>query len=129
MTAFRSAALAVLLACWSTAASAATPHTPASVPAAANASVVELCAPLSTVVEAKSVPAGDKLLTVALTVPADAPDDLGIGAFTEDRDGHWFQCAKTFRLAPGAYRLVATVTALTSRAGSVTRSVLFRLVG
>lgn len=73
--------------------------------------VVPLLAPLSTVVEAKDAPMGDKRIEVELTVPADAPADLGIGAWTADRHGRWFQQFRPGTLPPGRHLLSMSLNA------------------
>lgn len=61
------------------------------------ASEVPLAAPLTTIVPfTGTVPAGEKEISATLTVPSDAPSDLGVGAFVADDQGRWFQ-----RLLPG----------------------------
>lgn len=69
------------------------------------ARVVELQAPLSTVVELHRQPDPPRVLAVRIDIPADAPSDLGIGAFRADRDGHWFQSLHPVPLAPGVHDL------------------------
>ncbi len=66
---------------------------------------VRLMSPLTTLVEADRVPSGDKLIVVDVVVPADAPSDLGVGAFCADHDGRWFQRPAHGVLAPGAHHL------------------------
>src|SRR3954470_3626258 len=72
--------------------------------ALASAREVELRAPLTTIIAADAAPPpGDGVLSlvVDLDVPADAPEDLGIGAFVADRHGGWFQRCRDGRLEPG----------------------------
>jgi hypothetical protein len=71
------------------------------VPAAGMPRQVELIAPLTTVVELSSAVSGGRRLNVDLDVPADAPRDLGIGVYVEDRDGTWYQRAAPGVLLPG----------------------------
>jgi hypothetical protein len=60
-----------------------------------------LASPLSTIVAlAESAPDSCEL-TAELTVPADAPAGLGVGAWRADREGRWFQHAQPIALAPG----------------------------
>jgi hypothetical protein len=50
-------------------------------------------------------------LTAELTVPADAPADLGVGGFVRDRDGHWFQRNQAGMLRPGRHVVELSLTA------------------
>jgi hypothetical protein len=63
--------------------------------------LVRLLAPLSSLVAAAVVPTGAKTLSADIEVPADAPADLGVGAWLADRDGHWYQVTADDALAPG----------------------------
>lgn len=71
---------------------------PASAPGALPRQV-ELIAPLTTVIELSNAISGGRRLSLDLDVPPDAPRDLGIGVYVEDRDGNWYQ-----RPAPGVLR-------------------------
>jgi hypothetical protein len=63
---------------------------------------VQLVSPLTTrVVCPGAIPAEGLDLTATITVPANAPADLGIGAFIADRHGAWFQRVRPGPLAPG----------------------------
>jgi hypothetical protein len=77
--------------------------------AAAGAAEIELRAPLATTVEAAQRVAGARQVTVALTVPDDAPADLGLGVFARDRDGRWWQKTLVERLAPGEHRFSVVI--------------------
>ena len=66
---------------------------------------ITLAAPLNTVVSCPLACSGPRELSVTVTVPADAPRDLGIGAWAGDRQGHWFQCTTPGVLTPGTHRL------------------------
>lgn len=68
--------------------------------------LVELRAPLTTVVELATASPGPRRLSLDLEVPPDAPRDLGIGVYAEDLDGTWFQRALPGTLAPGRRTLV-----------------------
>ncbi|HYE04709.1 MAG TPA: hypothetical protein VEL07_04230 [Planctomycetota bacterium] len=75
---------------------------------------VELRAPLTTIVRAEApVPDGDGDLVVVadIVVPADAPRDLGVGAFVADQHGRWYQTARPGRIAPGRATLRLALTA------------------
>jgi len=67
---------------------------------------VPLRAPLTTVIK---VPAPDRgaarVLEAVIEVPADAPRDLGVGAFLSDHHGRWFQSCRPGTLAPGRHDL------------------------
>lgn len=68
---------------------------------------VELQSPLNTVVRC-AVPHrgnGAKTIEAVVEVPANAPADLGVGAFVTDQHGRWFQRYAPGRLAPGSHRL------------------------
>jgi hypothetical protein len=68
--------------------------------------VVPLQAPLTTVVRMPGeIPAGLAQLRATVTVPEDAPEDLGVGAFVSDRHGCWYQCFHPGVLAPGRHDL------------------------
>ena len=42
-------------------------------------------------------------LHLTCTIPTDAPSDLSLGAFTQDKDGHWFQVTYPGPLVPGRH--------------------------
>ena len=67
---------------------------------------VMLQAPLTTIVSgwAPSMDS-DGVLRAVVVVPADAPADLGVGAWIGDRHGRWFQRALPGNLAPGRHVL------------------------
>ncbi|MBA3708729.1 MAG: hypothetical protein H0W83_07925, partial [Planctomycetes bacterium] len=66
----------------------------------------ELRAPLTTVVAVTApVFEGDKEIRATVTVPADAPADLGVAAFVTDRHGRWYQRLRPGTLAPGTHEL------------------------
>jgi hypothetical protein len=67
---------------------------------------VQLQSPLNTLARCPA-PVGDgvKVVTAVVDVPADAPPDLGVGAFLTDQHGHWFQSSDTQRLTPGSHHL------------------------
>ncbi len=62
---------------------------------------VRLAAPLTTIVEVGSTEDGHCLIVATVTVPEDAPADLGIGGWRADRQGQWFQQVLPGRLHPG----------------------------
>jgi hypothetical protein len=66
-----------------------------------------LQSPLTTVARcAGAIPAtGDLVIAATVIVPADAPADLGVGAFVADRHGRWFQRCGEGVLGPGRHRL------------------------
>lgn len=84
--------------------------------------MVALCAPLTTTVEATRLVAGARRLAIDLEVPADAPPDLGLAAFAEDRDGRWFQQVVASRLAPGAHAFTVDLDPDTALRGEPARS-------
>ncbi len=102
-----------------------TPRRPESVrPAFAAGDVVELQSPLTTVIPlrlpartADGLPTevadagriGEVTLVADLDVPADAPTDLGVGAFVIDQHGTWFQALHPDPLRPGRNRLAFTL--------------------
>lgn len=68
------------------------------------AMVVELQAPLTTIARVSAPLTGRETeLRATITVPADAPADLGVGAFVADRHGRWFQRLRPGVLAPGTH--------------------------
>ena len=63
---------------------------------------VQLQAPLTTVVRfVGDVPRSTFALRATIHVPADAPADLGVGAYVADRHGRWFQRLRPDALVPG----------------------------
>ena len=67
---------------------------------------VTLAAPLSTLVPiSEPLPPGGKTLTAICVVPADAPPDLGVGAYVTDAHGRWFQHLQPGVLKPGSQRV------------------------
>ncbi len=66
---------------------------------------VILASPLNTIIPCPLPTIGAQDLSVTVTVPADAPADLGIGAWAGDLHGHWFQCTEPGTLTPGTHRL------------------------
>ncbi len=78
------------------------------------AATVELLAPLSTMIDIPvSTDCGYGPVSVAaeLTVPDDAPGDLGVGAFIVDRSGRWHQHLCAGPLVPGKQRISVRVDA------------------
>lgn len=81
----------------------ATPSSPASATAPR---AVLLQAPLTTLMrldQAITAPIG--AVRAVLTVPADAPEDLGVGVFVVDQHGRWFQGLRPGVLAPGTHAI------------------------
>lgn len=73
---------------------------------AAGAVEVTLQAPLTTLVPlTRTTVSGAQEITAIVTVPADAPADLGVGAYLTDRDGRWFQRLAPLPLHPGSQRV------------------------
>ena len=66
-------------------------------------SSVLLRSPLSTMVELPQPVPGSRHLSATLVVPHNAPRDLGIGAYVQDRDGTWYQRASAGVLEPGRH--------------------------
>lgn len=67
---------------------------------------VLLAAPLATIVRLPTPSGpGGRVVEAMLTIPADAPADLGVGAFACDAHGRWFQRLHPVRLRPGRQRL------------------------
>ena len=67
---------------------------------------VMLTAPLSTLVPiSEPLPPGGKMLTAICVVPADAPPDLGVGAYVTNAHGRWFQHLQPGVLKPGSQRV------------------------
>ncbi|MBA3685308.1 MAG: hypothetical protein H0W72_08710 [Planctomycetes bacterium] len=92
---------------------------------AAPAQDLELRAPLTTLITA-SEPlsgAGDGEVRAEIVVPADAPSDLGVGAYLVDRHGAWFQRCLPGTLGVGTHQVAIrlgaadAVTAEGERAG------------
>ena len=74
--------------------------------ALAAAAEIPLQAPLTTIVRATGpLPPGGKAVSARVTVPADAPVDLGVGAFLADAHGRWFQSMRPGLLKPGVQRV------------------------
>ncbi|MBA2480309.1 MAG: hypothetical protein H0V44_06585 [Planctomycetes bacterium] len=72
----------------------------------APAADVVLRAPLTTVVPITgTVSEGDKDIVASVTIPPDAPSDLGVAAWVTDRHGRWYQTARPGTLTPGAHEL------------------------
>ncbi len=71
---------------------------------------ITLAAPLSTLVPLKeTLPTGGKVITAICTVPADAPPDLGVGAYLTDIHGQWFQRLQPGVLKPGSQAVRITL--------------------
>jgi len=69
---------------------------------------VELRAPLTTTLALSAPPLppnGTGTLTTTITVPGDAPPDLGVGLWLTDAHGRWFQCSGPL-LQPGTTQVV-----------------------
>ncbi|HYE07771.1 MAG TPA: DUF5060 domain-containing protein [Planctomycetota bacterium] len=65
-----------------------------------------LRSPLTTIVAIPDAPAsGGLCIDADIVVPADAPDDLGVGAFIADRHGRWWQDIRRGALPPGRHRV------------------------
>jgi hypothetical protein len=62
---------------------------------------VRLAAPLGTLLAAEGSCPGGRMVEALVTVPADAPDEVGVGAWAGDRHGRWFGRAQALRLRPG----------------------------
>jgi hypothetical protein len=78
--------------------------------ALATASEVTLAAPLTTLVPLPSdlpalTPGAGRRLSATITVPPDAPADIGVGGYLRDRDGTWWQCLQPEPLRPGRNRV------------------------
>jgi hypothetical protein len=72
---------------------------------------VPLCAPASTIIPASGpVPTGGVVVSATVTVPADAPTDLGVGAWAGDRHGSWAG-RPGGRLTPGRHAVVIDLAA------------------
>jgi hypothetical protein len=70
---------------------------------AAERSVV-LQSPLTTLMRLdQPIIAPTRALRAVITVPADAPTDLGVGVFVVDQHGRWFQGLRPGKLAPGTH--------------------------
>ena len=68
---------------------------------------VQLQAPLTTLVRlVGDVPRSAFVLRATIHVPADAPTDLGVGAYVADRHGRWFQRLRLEALVPGESTMV-----------------------
>jgi hypothetical protein len=77
----------------------------ATAPAPAVLGTIALSSPLNTLVPCPTAQSGPQDLAVTVTVPADAPADLGIGAWAGDQHGQWYQRTLPGTLAPGTHRL------------------------
>ena len=83
------------------------------------AAEVTLQAPLTTLVAAPdSFAPGAKEITAIVTVPADAPADLGVGAYLTDEHGRWWQRLDVHPLRPGTQRVRVTFGAMDAVIGS-----------
>jgi hypothetical protein len=73
----------------------------------AQAVEVQLAAPLTTIIPLADHAVDERFaaITATVIVPANAPDDLGIGAFFTDDDGIWFQRLHPQALTPGRHHL------------------------
>lgn len=72
----------------------------------AGAVEVILQSPLTTQVHlAGGLAGGDLIVNATLSVPEDAPIDLGVGVAVVDEHGRWFQATRPGTLAPGRHRL------------------------
>ena len=68
--------------------------------------LVALQAPLTTFIEAKStIPNGANAIQALIEIPANAPSDLGVGAYIKDDDGNWFQLPQQHQVGPGVHHL------------------------
>lgn len=76
----------------------------------ASALDVPLRAPLVTLAEFPSAQLPGQV-EIVLTIPADAPPDLGAGFYLADRDGRWFQRPLADGLRPGRHRFRTVVAA------------------
>jgi hypothetical protein len=71
---------------------------------------VVLNSPLTTVVRVTEPVQGPlSAVTASITVPADAPADLGVGVFVVDQHGRWFQGLLAGTLTPGTHQIVLPV--------------------
>lgn len=82
---------------------------------ALTAAEVTLRAPLTTLYE-QGMDAGPVRAEIELRIPADAPADLGLGVFTADRDGGWWQRPLSDRLLPGTRRFAIDLAGATALA-------------
>ena len=79
-----------------------------------------LSAPLGTLVPGPALNGSPVVLQATVVVPADAPSDLGIGAYVTDVHGTWFQTLSTEAMTPGEHHLrfdLGPGAALSSPAG------------
>ncbi len=67
--------------------------------------MVVLQAPMNTVVRALALPAAPERLLAEIVVGADAPADLGVGAYAADGHGRWYRSRATRTLLPGRHQL------------------------
>jgi hypothetical protein len=73
---------------------------------------LRLMAPLTTMFEAFRLErSAGATLEATITVPPDAPEDLGVGVFVRTRDGRWFQRTYPRTLSPGRHRVSFGLTA------------------
>ncbi len=66
---------------------------------------IALRSPLTTLVEMPQVTSGSRHLRATVVVPSNAPSDLGIGVYAQDRDGNWYQRALPGVFASGRHDL------------------------
>ena len=72
---------------------------------------VALNAPLTTVVRISDPVVGPlSAVQATVTVPKDAPADLGVGVFVVDQHGRWFQGMRSGVLTPGTHQITLPVT-------------------
>ena len=73
---------------------------------------VTLRAPLTTVVPGPPPLSGQPAaLRAVVTVPTDAPADLGLGAYCCDAHGRWFQTCSAQAMTPGRHELLFDLAA------------------
>jgi hypothetical protein len=65
-----------------------------------------LAAPLTTIITLSESAGGPQEITARISVPADAPPGLGVGAWRADRSGLWFQSLYRQRLTAGVNDIV-----------------------
>src|ERR1043165_5983207 len=83
---------------------------------------LELQAPLTTTITADRRQSRPQRLEAVVVVPADAPADLGAGAFVSDRHGLWFRSTRTVALPPGRHQLSFDLDAQASLIGEPHRA-------
>lgn len=82
------------------------------------AAEVILAAPLVGVVRCpEALPGGGVLISATVTIPADAPPDLGLGVWAGDRHGDWFQRLRPGVLRPGVQHISIALPAQEPMAG------------